>query len=165
MPITCTDGSAEYHEGGCSCGQIRYRLKAPPLFTNCCHCTWCQRETGSAFVINSLIENDYLEVVQGVPNKIEIPTLSGKSQTIARCPNCQVALWSHYTHKHIAFIRTGTLDYPQNIEPGAHIYISTKQPWVKLPETTPAFEGYYSTRELWPEKSLERLAAVRDKKA
>ena len=47
-------------EGGCACGAVRYRLTSDPLFTHCCHCLNCQRQTESAFVINLLIEADRL---------------------------------------------------------------------------------------------------------
>ena len=83
-------------DGGCTCGAVRYRLASGPMFVNCCHCTWCQRETGSAFVVNALIESDRLTVAQGEPILVKTPSESGQGQTIARCPTCHVALWSHY---------------------------------------------------------------------
>ncbi len=155
--------SADCYHGSCTCHSIRYRLTAPPMFVHCCHCTWCQRETGSAFAMNALIENIHLEVLTGEVVTVATPSHSGKGQMITRCPHCHVALWSHYTHKRIAFVRVGTLNHPQGITPDVHIYTSTKQPWVILPEGVPAFRGYYSTSKLWPEKSLLRRAALNRK--
>lgn len=149
-------------EGGCTCGAVRYRLCAAPLFVNCCHCRWCQRETGSAFVINAMIESDRLEVLQGKPQLINTPSESGKGQLIARCPTCHVALWSHYAGagRKVSFVRVGTLDEPDRFPPGAHIFTQSKQPWVKLDGSTPVFEEYYEREKLWPPESLARREAL-----
>jgi len=84
-------------EGGCDCRFIRYRLTRTPLFVHCCHCRWCQRETGSAFVLNALIETECVERLRGEPEMVTTPSASGKGQNIARCPRCRLALWSHYS--------------------------------------------------------------------
>ena len=104
-------------EGGCSCGEIRYRLTSDPLFTHCCHCPNCQRQTGSAFVINALIEADRVELVQGEPQAAPVPRDDGSSQTIWRCPACRVALFSEYGRPEVRFVRAGTLDDPAAVAP------------------------------------------------
>jgi hypothetical protein len=147
-------------EGGCACGEVRYRLTSEPLFVNCCHCLNCQRQTGSAFVINALIEADRVELLAGEPQPAEAPRPSGKPQTIWRCPSCKVALYSQYTHPQVRFVRVGTLDDPSAVAPDAHIFTRTKLPWVRLPDSVPAFEVYYDQAELWSAASLERLAAL-----
>ena len=146
-------------EGGCSCGAVRYRLTSDPLFVHCCHCLNCQRQTGSAFAINLLIEADRVDVLAGEPQRVDVPRGS-KKQKIWRCPDCQVALFSQYTSARLRFVRGGTLDDPSSVEPDVHIYTRSKLPWVALPESTPAFRTYYDTEKLWPLASLERLAAV-----
>ncbi len=149
-------------DGGCSCGEIRYRLKDRPLFVNCCHCTWCQRQSGSAFAVNAMIETDRIERLKGEPEGVDVPTPSGATQTIMRCPTCRVAVWSHYAgagHR-LAFVRVGSLDDSSLIEPDVHIYTTTKQPWVTLPDDKPAFPEYYSARKTWPPESLQRMAAL-----
>lgn len=60
--------------GGCSCGEVRYRLRSAPMFVHCCHCRDCQRLTGSAFVVNALIGTDRMAVERGVPQPTEGPT-------------------------------------------------------------------------------------------
>jgi hypothetical protein len=152
-------------DGGCDCRQLRYRMLSAPLFVNCCHCRWCQRETGSAFVINAMIESDRVELLAGEPIVVDTPSESGKGQKIARCPNCHVAVWSHYPGggPFIRFVRVGTLDNPDALPPDAHIYTASKQPWLQLPADVPAFEEFYDRRELWPAASLERGAALRPK--
>ncbi|GAB3028478.1 GFA family protein [Oleiagrimonas citrea] len=148
----------EILEGGCDCGAIRYAIEGPPLFVHGCHCRWCQRETGSAFAINAMIETDRVDVLEGEPLFVDTPSASGKGQRIARCPTCFVALWSHYNGAgpRMAFVRVGTLDDPDRLPPDIHIFTESKQPWVVLPEGTPAVPVYYDRKEHWPTASLAR---------
>jgi len=147
-------------EGGCSCGKIRYRVATEPLFVHCCHCLNCQRQTGSAFVINVLIETERVELLAGAPQRVDVPRDDGSEQRIFRCPTCQVAVFSHYGHPGVAFVRAGTLDDPSSVRPDVHIYTRSRVPWLTLPESVPAFEVYYDTKKLWPAASFERLQAV-----
>jgi hypothetical protein len=147
-------------EGGCACGAVRYRLTSDPLITHCCHCLNCQRQTGSAFVINLLIEADRVELFAGDPQPIDVPRDDGSKQRIYRCPDCQVAVYSDYGRPEVLFVRAGTLDEPSSVAPDVHIFTKSKLGWVTLPESVPAFEVYYDRHELWPAASLERIAAV-----
>lgn len=159
-------GEVENYDGGCACGHVRYRMVSPPLIVHCCHCSWCQRQTGSAFAVNALIEADRVELLQGAVVDIEVPSPSGANQRISRCPHCQVAVWSYYLvmrggiGEKIRFMRVGTLDDPGRLPPNVHIYTSSKQPWVVLPPEALAVEEYYVTEEVWSVKCLERLAAL-----
>jgi hypothetical protein len=150
-------------EGGCTCRAVRYAMASAPLFVHCCHCRWCQRETGSAFVINALIEADRLTLSGGAPDLVDTPSASGKGQVIARCPRCHVAVWSHYAGAGTAvcFVRVGTLDDPDALPPDIHIFTSTKQPWVVLPPGVPAMTEFYDIATQWPAESLARRAALR----
>lgn len=150
-------------EGGCSCRTVRYRLTASPLFVHCCHCRWCQRETGSAFVLNAMVEADRVALLAGTPLMVDTPTNSGKGQRIARCPGCCVALWSHYAGAGpaISFVRVGSLDEPDRVQPDIHIYTTTKLPWVVLPAGALAVPEFYDARTTWPAASLERFRAAR----
>jgi hypothetical protein len=130
------------------------------MFINCCHCLNCQRQTGSAFVINLLIEADRVELLAARPRVVDVPRDDGSTQTIFRCPSCQVAVFSQYTHPAVRFVRGGTLDRPSDVSPDAHIFTRSKVPWVTLPDGVPAFEVYYDSKTLWPAASLERLRAV-----
>jgi len=149
-------------EGGCTCRSVRYRMTGKPLFVHCCHCTWCQRETGTAFALNAMIEADRVELLQGEVEAVNTPSNSGKGQKISRCPECRIALWSNYSGAGDAvhFVRVGTLDEPGRFPPDIHIFTSTKQPWVVLPQSTPAVPEYYKSSEYWPKESLERRAAL-----
>jgi len=157
---TATD---EAPAGGCTCGHLRYSLTAPPLIVHGCHCRWCQRETGSALAINALIETAELAVTAGRPDRVPTPSLSGRGQLVVRCPDCHVAVWSHYPGlgEAVAFVRVGTLDAPDRFPPDIHIFTASKQPWLRLPEGLPAVAEYYDREAVWPVESLRRLAAVR----
>jgi hypothetical protein len=150
----------ESPEGGCACGAVRYRLTSGPMITHCCHCLNCQRQTGSAFVINLLIEADRVELLQGEPEAVGVPRDDGSTQTIFRCPECRVAVWSDYGRPEVLFVRAGTLDDPSLFAPDVHIFTRSKLDWVTLPEATPAFEVYYDRKTVWPAASLERADAV-----
>lgn len=156
------------YEGGCACGHVRFRMNSKPLIVHCCHCSWCQRQNGSAFAVNALIEADRVELLQGDVADVTVPSPSGKNQRISRCPNCQVALWSYYLVLRggigdaVRFIRVGTLDDPAQLPPDIHIHTSSKQPWFALPAGVPAVEEYYVTEETWRPESLQRLAVLLD---
>lgn len=156
------DSADKPHTGGCTCRQVRYTLQGAPMIVHGCHCRWCQRETGSAFAINAMIETDRIMLTAGSPIDVLTPTLSGKGQRILRCPACHVALWSHYpgAGPGIAFVRVGTLDAPDRLPPDLHIFTASKQPWVRLPADRPAFAEYYDRDSVWPAASLARRAAV-----
>lgn len=150
-------------DGGCDCRGVRYRLLTAPLFVHCCHCTWCQRETGSAFALNAMIESDRVELLAGQIELVDTPSNSGKGQKIARCPTCRIALWSHYPGGGAAvrFVRVGTLDEAWRIQPDIHIFTSTKQPWVMLSPDTPVVPEFYDLDRYWPPESLARRDALR----
>jgi hypothetical protein len=147
-------------EGGCACGEVRYRLTSEPLVTHCCHCLNCQRQTGSAFAINLVIEADRVELLAGKPEPVDVARDDGSSQRIYRCPSCQVALYSEYGGPAFSFVRGGTLDDPTGVKPDVHIYTRSKVDWVTLPASAHAFEEFYDLNEVLPAATLERLAAA-----
>lgn len=149
-------------EGGCDCRAARYRLQTAPLIVHCCHCRWCQRESGAAFALNAMIEADRVVNLGIEPETVDTPSNSGAGQKIARCPTCRVAVWSHYAGAGpvVKFVRVGTLDNPDLLPPDVHIFTASKQPWVVLPAGTPAFAEYYEREHVWPRESLERRQAI-----
>ena len=147
-------------EGGCACGELRYRLTTSPMFVHCCHCLNCQRQTGTAFVLNMLIEASRVELLGGTPIAVAVPREQGLHR-IFRCPTCQVAVWSEYGGRpEVLFVRAGTLDDPATVSPDVHIYTRSKLPWITLPDSVPAFEEYYDAKSLWPPESLARRQAL-----
>jgi hypothetical protein len=129
---------------------------------HCCHCRWCQRETGASFALNAMIETDRVVLLQGEPELVNTPSASGKGQKIWRCPRCRIALWSNYAGAGdaVRFVRVGTLDEPDRLPPDIHIFTASKQPWVVLPQGIPAVKEYYDRERYWPAESLERRRAL-----
>jgi len=145
-------------DGGCDCRHVRYRMTTRPLIVHCCHCRWCQRESGAAFALNAMIESDRVVLLAAEPDLIDTPSESGYGQKIARCPKCQVAVWSHYAGAGalISFVRVGTLDEPAHLPPDIHIFTASKQPWVVVPEAMPAVPEYYDRERYWRADALAR---------
>ena len=156
------DNTEETFEGRCTCGELRYRMTSKPMFVHCCHCRWCQRETGTSFALNALIESDRVELLAGTPDVVDTPSNSGKGQKISRCPRCRVAVWSNYGGggDKVRFIRVGTLAEPDRFPPDIHIYTMSKQPWVVLPPGAVAVDEYYDSKQRWPAESLARRRAL-----
>ena len=150
------------YDGGCTCRQTRYRMTSRPLFVHCCHCRWCQRETGASFALNAMIEADRVQLLHGKVEVVNTPSNSGKGQNVSRCPQCHIAVWSNYAGAGdaVRFVRVGTLDEPDRLPPDIHIFTSSKQPWVLLPPNMPAVAEYYKASEQWPAESLQRRAAL-----
>jgi len=155
--------AAEASDGGCTCRSVRYRMLGPPLIVHCCHCRWCQRETGTAFALNAMIEADRVSLLEGDIEVVATPSASGKGQRISRCPRCRVAVWSNYAGSGdaIHFVRVGTLDEPDRLPPDVHIFTASKQPWVILDARVPAVPEYYKAAQIWSAASLERRERVR----
>jgi hypothetical protein len=149
-------------EGGCDCRLVRYRMTGRPLFVHCCHCRWCQRESGASFALNAMIEADRVEVLGAAPEIVDTPSASGKGQRIARCPRCRVAVWSNYAGagELVRFVRVGTLDDPDAFPPDIHIFTASKQPWVVIPPGAAAVPEYYDRKAHWPADSLARRDAL-----
>jgi hypothetical protein len=147
--------------GSCFCGSVMFRLTDKPMFVHCCHCTDCQTQTGGAFAINAIIERDRVEILQGAPVVVTLPTGSGRPHDVYRCGQCQTALWSDYGRRGVmVFVRVSTLARPHGIVPDVHIFTRSKLPWVRLPDDARAFEEYYSTAQVWPPESLARREAL-----
>jgi hypothetical protein len=145
-------------DGGCDCREIRYRMLDAPLVVHCCHCRWCQRESGASFALNAMIESDRLQLLSGTPEMVDTPSDSGAGQQIARCPRCRLALWSHYAGAGplVSFVRVGTLDEPDRLPPDIHIFTASKQPWVVIPPGMKAVPEYYEREDVWSAPSLTR---------
>ncbi len=145
-------------QGKCACGGVQYELTTSPMFVHCCHCTWCQRETGSAFAINALIETNHIRLVKGCLETIHTPSSSGIGQDIHRCSSCKTAVWSNYgaAKEAVSFVRVGTLTNPDSYPPDIHIFTSSRQQWVKLDNSIPVMAEYYQRSKYWPEESIAR---------
>jgi hypothetical protein len=150
-------------EGGCACGAIRYTLTQAPMIVHACHCHDCQKQTGSAFVLNLWIERKFVAASGDAPVAFRVPPgSSGQPHDVFRCAACGTALWSKY---HAApgdtvLLRAGTLDDPAAITPDVHIFTRSKVPWLELPKSARVFRGFYKFDEVWSSASLERWKTV-----
>lgn len=155
----------EIMEGGCACRRIRYRLTSGPLIVHACHCTWCQRETGTVHAVNALYEADRVVNLGDEPEIVDTPSESGRGQKIARCPQCRISVWSNYPQAGpaVRFVRVGTLDEPGLLPPDIHIYTRSKLPWVVIPEGALSVAEFYDLRSVWSAESLERRRIMREK--
>ena len=156
-------------EGGCACGAVRYRLHMDPMVVHACHCRNCQRQTGTWHAVNALIESHEVDLLQGELSYSELPTPSGAGQTVARCSNCGVAVWSNY-HAFskgqtdiVRFVRVGTLDNPQRLPPDVHIFDAERNTCAPEPANTPRYKAFYDLGEVWRPESLRRLYALFDR--
>jgi hypothetical protein len=157
-------------EGGCTCGYVRYKIVSDPLIVHCCHCRYCQRQTGASFALNALFEASHVELLSGTVNEIIVPSPSGKGQKIARCPKCEIAIWSNYfmtgIKDMVRFIRVGTLDNPDLLPPDVHIFTESKQPWVNLSPDDLAVKEFYDYKKVWASENQKiresLLARVHD---
>ena len=153
-------------DGGCTCGHVRYRMTSEPLIVHGCHCRLCQRQSGSAFAVNALIEKDRVEVTSGEFAEITVSTPSGAGQRIARCPKCQIALWSNNLVMEgglgelVNYVRVGTLENPDPFPPDVHIFTATKQPWVILPQDASVVPEFYDVQSEYSPESYARRAAL-----
>ena len=145
------------YRGGCECGAVRYCLSEDPIFVNCCHCRQCQKITGSAFAINGMVEGDRLHIDQGTEQFIE-------QDGEARCRGCKTLLWSVHQMfgDNIKFVRLGTLDESERIEPDAHFFVRSKHSWVTIPDHVRRFETLpaESDRPLMSAAAMIRLGAA-----
>ena len=153
---------AVFATGGCTCRAVRYALASAPLIVHCCHCRWCQRESGASYALNALIEAQRVTLTSGAPEIVLTPSASGQGQQVARCPLCRIALWSTYSGAGdaVRFVRVGTLDEPDRLAPDIHIYTESKQPWVVIPSGARTARQYYRRSEVWSAESLARRAAL-----
>src|SRR5699024_5360411 len=149
-------------DGGCDCGKIRYRMLTRPLIVHCCHCRWCQRETGASFALNAMIEADRVTVRREEPEMVRTPSSSGVGQRIVRCPDCKIAVWSHYDGSgHLTkFVRVGSLDEPDVLPPDVHIFTASKQPWLVLPGDAQSYSEFYERDDVWSRDSIDRFEAL-----
>ena len=148
-------------KGNCACGEVRYQLAKEPMFTHCCHCKQCQHLTGSAFALNTIIENEHIQLLSGKVIKTAGPSEHERPHDIYRCSSCLTAVWSDYGGRpNYRFVRVGTLDAPGQLQPDAHIFVRSKLDWVIIPENQKAFDVFYELEDEWPAEMLARRKAA-----
>jgi hypothetical protein len=126
------------HEGGCQCGEVRYRIDAEPLRLAVCHCTDCQRQSGSAFGMSLLVASDSFRLLKGRLKTFSVVCDSGRTKHCAFCPDCGTRIY-HQIVERVVSVKPGTLDDTSWLAPAAHYWTGRKQPWFEIAGDLPCF--------------------------
>ena len=121
-------------DGGCRCGEIRYRVTGAPKFIVACHCTDCQQLSSSAYALGMVLAEDGFSLTQGTPREWAKQTASGGTSTAYSCPTC--AGWTHTRPKvdgDLVIVRPTTLDDASWVRPVAEIWTKSALPWARMP--------------------------------
>ena len=138
-------------------------METAPLFVHCCHCRWCQRETGASFALNAMIEADRVDAARGRARagRHAVGERQGpEDRALPALPHRALEPLRRRRRRASRFVRVGTLDDPDRLPPDIHIFTASKQPWVVLPPGTPAVPEYYDREQHWPAESLARREAL-----
>ena len=120
-------------DGGCHCGQIRYRAVADPENVEICHCTDCQTLSGSAYRTVVPVDMNSFELLRGVPKLYEKAAENGSIRVQAFCPECGSPLYSAPPEGETGFfgIRVGTTNQRDRLVPKNQYWIRSAQPWTQ----------------------------------
>lgn len=118
-------------DGGCQCGYIRYRLTGTLGEVSVCHCTACQRQSGSAFGMSLAVPPGAFTLLTGQLRSFEVVCDSGRIKTCAFCPHCGSRI--HHRIGPVMRVKAGTLDDTSPLAPGSHWWTARRQPWVTIP--------------------------------
>ena len=124
-------------DGGCQCGRVRYRVEGRPLGLTACHCTECQRQSGSAFGMSLAVPAGAFQLRSGLLKTFEVKCDSGRMKTCAFCPDCGTRIY-HQTKNGMS-VKAGTLDDTSWLKPDRHYWTMRKQSWVVIPDGVPQF--------------------------
>jgi hypothetical protein len=123
------------------CHAVRYEVIAIPLALYTCHCTLCQRRTGSAFSLNMPVATETFRLTQGQPKTWRSRTPSGARISSCFCETCGTRLYSERDGVRIVFVRAGTLDDTSWLFPVAHHFMGNAQPWEGTPSIAPCYDA------------------------
>lgn len=127
-----------FRDGGCQCGSVRYRIEGEPLDLVVCHCTECQRQSGSAFGMSLAVRAKDFRLTTGTLKSFTVTCDSGRLKTCTFCPDCGCRIY-HQTDPRGMSVKAGTLDDRTTLRPTAHYWTARKQPWVVVPDGVRTF--------------------------
>jgi hypothetical protein len=129
-------------KGGCQCDKLRFELSAPPLMLYACHCTNCQKQTGSAFVLSTAIVENTFSFIEGEPAKVEWTADSETQRYGLYCSDCGGRICNGQTPSiGVLSLRAGTFDEKSWVRPAAHIWVKSAQPWIKFEADDLLYDG------------------------
>jgi hypothetical protein len=128
--------------GGCLCGAVRYEITGPPVTVYACHCTECQRHSGSAFAMAAVIPKEHFRITIGSPKMFARQTSPTKTMECCFCSKCGTRLYhvpggASYPNRNI---KPGTLDDPSWLMPTTHFWTRSAQHWVDIPDDATQYE-------------------------
>lgn len=127
--------------GGCMCGALRYELSAPPVMIYNCHCTNCQKISGSAFNTSVIVAETALRFTAGAPARVEWVSDQGTTRSGLFCGTCGTRIVNGGVPSTGVFsLRAGTLDDTSWVQPVGDTFTSSAQPWVTFVEGGLRFE-------------------------
>jgi hypothetical protein len=138
------------HEGGCVCGAVRYKTHGDPIRVTVCHCTWCQRRTGTAFAVEPVFAEEQVEIGGGPRSTYRhISDLSGRWLDLEFCPNCGTSIGLTLEWRPgLRLIDAGTFDDPSWIRSDKHhfrhIFLRSAQNWSKVPAGVETYEAHFT---------------------
>ena len=151
---------SDVKKGRCLCGEITYQINDKPLFTHACHCTTCQKITGTSYWLSMFVLEKDFEILSGKPDVVYPPQKYGVAKKHF-CAKCGCNIYGTHTYlKNLILPATGTFESTDWFEPQAHIFVRSKQPWVTLDKDVPQFDELYNREDVWPKDSLHRLASI-----
>ena len=132
----------EPREGGCLCGAVRYRVTNAPFRTSVCHCTFCQRRTGSAFGLGAYFKKDDFELLSGELRSYEHRSdESGRWLRLEFCPNCGTTVtWTLEVTPEGRGVAGGSFDDPRWLKIERHSWTRSKHHWFVVPPGVETFE-------------------------
>ena len=130
----------DFPQGGrCLCGAVEYSLGEDPLTLYACHCTDCQRQTGSSFALSMIVRREALEVVRGQPDQYSVEVADGRIKQAHFCSRCSTRLWGPASVAGLVVLEPGTLDDTSWLRPIGHIWTRSAQPWIVIPDNELSF--------------------------
>lgn len=129
-------------EGGCQCGAVRYRVEGEPIAVGVCHCTECQRQSGSAFGMSLIVRKKAFQLLCGDLKLFNRTAASGRLVACAFCPECGTRIYHEPRYlEGVLNVKPGTLDDTSFLQPTVQVWTMRRHPWVGLPSDIPSFEG------------------------
>jgi hypothetical protein len=126
--------------GGCACGTVRYRLKATPYDTGWCHCRICQRVSGSGGMVFTTVAKADFEIEIGADRLGQFPSTPFGER--GYCRDCGSPLTISVAHQTDEIdVTVGSLDEPDSVTPGFHLYMTEAPGWIRIADQLPQYDA------------------------
>jgi hypothetical protein len=129
-------------DGQCHCGHVRYEAEIDPDKVTICHCTDCQRLTGSAYRVTVTADSDKIKLTANPPKLYTKYGQNGRARLLSFCSECGSPLFSTGEGKDAARtgIRVGTINQRRELRPKRQIWCRSALPWINELEGVPGVE-------------------------